>query len=66
MAGYIGQLEALDMAGEDQPTYIARLEQHLESNEIPPEKNMLGIVGGKTYSLDHNLIAPEKLANKVF
>lgn len=40
MAGYIGQMEAFDVASEDWPTYIERMEWYLEVNEILSEKNM--------------------------
>eukprot|EP00079_Xenopus_tropicalis_P035744 XP_017949515.1 PREDICTED: uncharacterized protein K02A2.6-like [Xenopus tropicalis] len=69
MAGHIGKIEAFDSTVEDWATYIERLEQYLEVNDIPPEKHvaaLLSVIGGKTYSLVRNLTAQEKASSKSF
>lgn len=61
MAWNIGQMETFDVAGKKLAYYMERLEQYFEANEISSEKHiaaLLAIVGGKTYSLAHNLIVP--------
>ena len=68
--GTIGQIEPFDyQQGDDWPTYVERLEQYFQANNIANAKKvatLLTVVGPKTYSLMRDLLAPaNNIAKKV-
>ena len=60
-AALIGCIEPFDASANDCETYAARLEQYLDANSIREEKKaakLLTLIGGPTYQLIRNLVAP--------
>ena len=65
----IGSIEAFDTSANDWETYAARLEQFLDANSIKEEKKvatLLTLIGGPTYQLLRNLVAPDDPKGKSF
>ena len=65
----IGSIEAFDASANDWETYAARLEQFLDANSIKEEKKvatLLTLIGGPTYQLLRNLVAPDDPKGKSF
>ena len=66
----VGQVEAYQWGIEDWTQYVERLDQYFEANEITDEgkkrATFLTVVGGKTYSLLSNLLAPEKPSSQSY
>ena len=60
-AALIGCIEPFDASANDWETYTARLEQYLDSKSIREEKKaatLLTLIGGPTYQLVRDLVAP--------
>ena len=69
MASVIGKLIEFRAEDEKISAYIERVELYFEANEIDQEKQavaLLTAVGGKTYSLLRNLVAPQLPKEKYF
>ena len=65
----IGSIEAFDASTSDWPEYSARLEQFIVANGIEEERKvatLLTVIGGPTYKLLRNLLAPEDPASKTY
>ena len=66
----IGKIESFDDTKENWETYVERLEQFFLANDIDDDHKvptLLSLIGGKTYTLLKDLLAPEKpLASKSF
>ena len=59
----IGHIEPFQLGSDDWDQYTERLEQYFLANGIPEDKRVAAfvtIVGGKTYSLMSNILAPRK------
>ena len=68
-AGLIGCIEPFDASANDGETYVARLEQYLDTNSIQDKKEavmLLMPIGGTTYQLVRNLVAPADPKAKSF
>ena len=64
-----GKIESFDATKENWETYVERVEQFFLANDIDDDHKvptLLSLVGGKTYTLLRNLLAPEKPATKSF
>ncbi len=67
--GLIGRIESFDEAVEPWTSYVERLEQYFEVNNISQDKKvpaLLTQLGGKSYNLLRNLTAPDKPKNKSY
>ena len=65
----IGQMQEFDPSSDRISTYLERVEIFFQANGIADGKKvavLLSIIGGKTYSLLSDLLAPEKPASKSF
>ena len=69
MTTTIGKMQEFDPTSDRISTYLERAEMFFQANEIAENKRvavLLSIIGGKTYSLLSDLLAPEKPASKSF
>lgn len=69
LLGIIGRIEPYDESVEPWTSYVERLEQYFEVNNITESKKvpaLLTLLGGKTYGLLRNLTAPAKPKEKTF
>ncbi|XP_065888558.1 uncharacterized protein [Dysidea avara] len=69
MTTTIGQMQEFDPTSDRISTYLERAEIFFQANEIAENKRvalLLSIIGGKTYLLLSDLLAPEKPASKSF
>ena len=68
MALHLGSIEAFDAGAGDWSTYRAHLGQFLVANDVEGEPKqvatVLALIGGPTYTLLVNLLAPEEPAKK--
>ena len=65
----IGKIESFDDTKENWETYVERVEQFFLANDIDDDHKvptLLSLIGGKTYTLLRDLLAPEKPATKSF
>ena len=65
----IGKIESFDDTNENWETYVERVEQFFLANNIDDDHKvptLLSLIGGKTYALLRDLLAPEKPATKSF
>ena len=65
----IGSIEPFDASANDWETYAARLEQFLDANSIKEDKKvatLLTLIGGPTFQLLRNLVAPADPKTKSF
>ena len=65
----IGKIESFDDTKENWETYVERVEQFFLANDIDNDHKvptLLSLIGGKTYTLLRDLLAPEKPATKSF
>ena len=65
----IGKLDEFDAANESLSDYVERAQLFFEANDIPANKRVAGFlsaVGGKTYALIRNLVAPTPPRDKSF
>ena len=65
----IGCIEPFDASTNDWETYAARFEQYLDANGVREEKKvatLLTLIGGPTYQLVRNLVAPADPKTKRF
>ena len=65
----IGSIEPFDASANDWETYAARLEQFLDANSIKEDKKvatLLTLIGGPTFQLLRNLVAPNDPKTKSF
>ena len=61
--------ESFDDTKENWETYVERVEQFFLANDIDDDHKvptLLSLIGGKTYTLPRDLLAPEKPATKSF
>ena len=68
-AALIGCIEPFNASANDWETYAARSEHYLDANSIREEKKvatLLTLIGGLTYQLVRNLVAPADLKTKSF
>ncbi|XP_038064022.1 uncharacterized protein K02A2.6-like [Patiria miniata] len=68
-SGLIGRIDPYNSDEEDWPTYVERLEQYFEANNIANERKvsaLISLIGSKTYTLLKNLTAPEKPSSKPY
>ena len=64
-----GKIESFDATKENWETYVERVEQFFLANDIDDDHKvptLLSLIGGKTYTLLRDLLAPEKPATKSF
>ena len=64
----IGKIESF-YDEENWETYVERVEQFFSANDIDDDHKvptLLSLIGGKTYTLLRDLLAPEKPASKSF
>ena len=67
MAIAVGHIEEFNPDKEQISTYLERLELFFVANEVVDEKQvatLLSVIGGKTYALLRDLLAPDKPASK--
>ena len=65
----IWKIESFDDTKENWETYVERVEQFFLANDIDDDHKvptLLSLIGGKTYTLLRDLLAPEKPATKSF
>ena len=65
----LGSIEPFDASANDWETYVARLEQFLDANSIKEEKKvatLLTLIGGSTFQLLRNFVAPADPKTKPF
>ena len=65
----IGKIESFHDTKENWETYVERVEQFFLANDIDDDHKvptLLSLIGGKTYTLPRDLLAPEKPASKSF
>ena len=65
----IGKIESFDDTKENWETYVERVEQFFLANDIDDDHKvptLLSLIGGKTYTLLRDLLAPDKPATKSF
>ena len=65
----IGKIESFDDTKENWKTYVKRVEQFFLANDIDDDHKvptLLSLIGGKTYTLLRDLLAPAKPATKSF
>ena len=65
----IGKIESFDDTKENLEIYVERAEQFFMANDIDDDHNaptLLSLIGGKTYTLLSDLLAPERPATKSF
>ena len=65
----IGKIESFDDTKENLEIYVERAEQFFMANDIDDDHNaptLLSLIGGKTYTLLSDLLAPERPAAKSF
>ena len=65
----IGKIESFDETKENWETYVERVEQFFLANDIDDDHKvptLLSLIGGKTYTLLRDLLAPETPATKSF
>ena len=64
----IGRIDPFDRSEEDWHTYVERLDQYLEANNINDKKvpAFISLIGPKTYGLLKSLLAPEKPSTKSY
>ena len=64
----IGRIDPFDRSEEDWHTYVERLDQYFEANNIKDKKvpAFISLIGPKTYGLLKNLLAPEKPSTKSY
>ena len=65
----IGKISKFDPETESVSSYVGRVEFFFSANEVPEAKHMpvlLSAIGGKTYVLLWNLLAPAALKEKSF
>lgn len=65
----IGKLESFDGTKEYWETYVERVEQFFLASGIDDDHKvptLLSLIGGKTYSLLRDLLAPEKKTSRSF
>ena len=64
-----GKIESFDDTKENWKTYVEREEQFFLADDIDDDHKvptLLNLIGGKTYTLPRDLLAPEKSATKSF
>ena len=69
IAGYIGKIEPVDENIEKWTSYVERLEEYFNVNNIADDKKvsaLLTLLRGKIYSLLRNLTAPDKPLTKPY
>ena len=67
--GQIGRMDPFDETMDDWESFSERLTQFFAANDINDEKKvpaLLSLVGGKTYKLLKNLVAPQKPHEKTY
>ena len=68
MATSFGSMEPFDIKSDEWNEYTERMEQYFIANAITEDKKQIAVfltlIGGNTYSLLRNLIAPEKPSSK--
>ena len=65
----VRKVESFDDTKENWETYVERVEQFFLANDIDDDHKvptLLSLIGGKTYTLLRDLLAPEKPATKPF
>ena len=65
----VRKVESFDDTKENWETYVERVEQFFLANNIDDDHKvptLLSLIGGKTYTLLRDLLAPEKPATKPF
>ena len=65
----IGKIESFDGIKENWETYVERVELFFLANDIDDDHKvptLVSLIGGKTYTLLKDLLAPEKPATKSF
>ena len=65
----IWKIESFDDTKENWETYMERVEQFFLASDIDDDHKvptLLSLIGGKTYTLQRDLLAPEKPATKSF
>ena len=65
----IGKIESFDGTKENWETYVERVELFFLANDIDDDHKvptLVSLIGGKTYTLLKDLLAPEKPATKSF
>ena len=73
MAALLGKLEPFDVAQEEWPQYIERLEQFFVANDIVGDEKaekrratFLSVIGSAPYKLLRSLLSPSKPTEKTF
>ncbi|XP_069109851.1 uncharacterized protein [Argopecten irradians] len=69
MAGRMGKIDNFDDSVESWKCYQERLEQFFKANEVPNGKKvpvLLSVIGGKPYSILHDLVAPDLPGDKSY
>src|SRR5664279_391348 len=69
MATSIGKIDSFDDGIEDWPTYVERVEQYFNANDVSDDKrvaSLLSLIGSRTYGLLRSLTAPEKPSEKTY
>ena len=65
----MGRLDTFQQDCERISAYLERVQLYFQANEVADEKQvpvLLSAIGGKTYALLSDLLAPEKPATKTF
>ncbi|XP_069140968.1 uncharacterized protein [Argopecten irradians] len=69
MAGRMGKIDNFDDSVESWKCYQERLKQFFKANEVPNGKKvpvLLSVIGGKPYSILHDLVAPDLPGDKSY